>query len=83
MDTPTITIKLPAQLYTRLQTRARSERTDVIELLGRLIDTTENAPARQQATTQAFQRILERATDLGMSDLAEQHDHYLYGVDKR
>lgn len=83
METATVTLKLPAQLYTRLQTRAHSERTDVIELLSRLIDTTESAPSRQQATTQAFQRILERAADLGMSDLAEQHDHYLYGVDKR
>ena len=83
MDTATVTIKLPTQLYTRLQTRARSERTDVVELLARLVDTPEAAPATQQAATQAFQRILERATDLGMSDLAEQHDHYLYGVDKR
>jgi hypothetical protein len=29
-----------------------------------------------------FQRILARATDLGVSDLAEQHDHYLYGTAK-
>lgn len=29
-----------------------------------------------------FERILARATDLGISDLAEQHDHYLYGVEK-
>jgi len=31
----------------------------------------------------ALKRILERATDLGLSDLAEQHDHYLYGTEKR
>ena len=31
----------------------------------------------------AFQRILGRATDLGVSDLAEQHDHYLYGTEKQ
>ncbi len=31
----------------------------------------------------ALQRILARAQDLGVSDLAEQHDHYLYGTEKR
>jgi hypothetical protein len=31
----------------------------------------------------AFKRILKRAMDLGISDLATQHDHYLYGTDKR
>jgi len=33
--------------------------------------------------TRAFHRILERATDLGITDLSEQHDHYLYGVEKQ
>ena len=83
MDTATVTVKLPTQLYTRLQARARKEQTDVVELLDRLVDTTDTAPATQQPTTQAFQRILARATDLGVPDLAEQHDHYLYGVEKR
>jgi len=36
-----------------------------------------------EPATRAFRRILERATDLGVTDLAEQHDHYLYGVDKK
>lgn len=31
----------------------------------------------------AFERILARATALGVSDLAEQHDHYLYGAPKQ
>jgi hypothetical protein len=39
--------------------------------------------ARPQSPARAFQRILDRATDLGVTDLAEQHDHYLYGVEKR
>ncbi len=82
MDVSTVTVNLPTQLYTRLQARAHQEHTDVVELLDRLVDTTETAPATQQPMAQAFQRILERATDLGVSDLAEQHDHYLYGVDK-
>jgi len=35
-----------------------------------------------RATTTAFQQMLAMATDLGVTDLAEQHDHYLYGVDR-
>jgi len=35
-----------------------------------------------RATTAAFQQMLAMATDLGVTDLAEQHDHYLYGVDR-
>jgi len=30
-----------------------------------------------------FDRILALAQDLGVPDLAEQHDHYLYGTPKR
>lgn len=83
MEAAMVTIKLPAQLYTRLERRARSERTDVVELLDRLVDTPETMPTVFQATTTSFQRILERAADLGITDLAEQHDHYAYGTDKR
>ena len=75
MKTATVTVKLPAQLYTRLQARAQKEHIDVIELLSRLVGTADAQPAAQQPTTQAFQRILERATDLGISDLAEQYAH--------
>ena len=30
-----------------------------------------------------LKRISERATNLGIPDFAEQHDHYLYGTEKR
>lgn len=33
--------------------------------------------------TNVLQHLLALATDLGVTDLAEQHDHYLYGMDKR
>jgi hypothetical protein len=32
---------------------------------------------------EAVSHILARAEDLGVSDLAEQHDHYLYGTPKQ
>ncbi len=35
------------------------------------------------ATIQTFKKILGRAKDLGVKDLSKQHDHYLYGMEKR
>lgn len=32
---------------------------------------------------EVFRRVLRRSRDLGVGDLAEQHDHYLYGTPKR
>lgn len=78
----TVTLELPTQLYYQLQSLAEAEQTDVIGLLRRLLSAPPEPAPRPQTTTQAFQRILERATDLGVNDLAEQHDHYLYGIEK-
>ena len=58
------------------------EQMEVVEAIAGLL---EAAYRRGQAEspTLAFQRILGRATDLGVADLSQQHDHYLYGVDRR
>lgn len=80
METNTVTIEMPVQLYQKLQLLAEDEHANPLEVLYRLIKV---APRRRtRPTTQAFQRIAERATDLGVDDLAEHHDHYLYGVEK-
>jgi uncharacterized membrane protein len=79
----TVTLEVPTQLYGQLQTRAEAEQTDIVELLRRLLAQTNEHRAEPQPTTRAFQRILDRATDLGVTDLAEQHDHYLYGTEKQ
>jgi hypothetical protein len=56
--------------------------SDLADVVARLEEIVQQQ--RQAAVPQgAFGRILERASDLGVSDLAEQHDHYLYGLDKR
>jgi len=87
MDTAIVTIQLPVKLYDDLQSLAAEEQVALVEVLARLV-----AAARQrrerlddcsQTPTQAFQRILERATDLGVADLSEQHDHYLYGTGRQ
>lgn len=40
-------------------------------------------PQKKTPSESVLKRISERAVDLGVSDLAAQHDHYLYGVNKR
>lgn len=82
MTVGTVTVKLPRDLYVQLDNLAKQERTDVVELLRRMTASATPARAEGEASTTAFQRILARATDLGVSDLSEQHDHYLYGTEK-
>jgi hypothetical protein len=81
MTSESVTLDLPASLYADLEALASDEEAEVVDVIARLVEA-----ARQQqlaeSPTRAFRRILERATDLGITDLAEQHDHYLYGVDK-
>ncbi len=38
---------------------------------------------RPKKKKKILQKLSERAKDLGISDLAAQHDHYLYGTEKR
>ena len=83
METDTVTIELPAQFYAQLQTLAADEQTDPVKVLLHLITVAIQQRIQPQSPTRAFQRIRERATDLGVTDLAEQHDHYLYGVEKQ
>jgi hypothetical protein len=83
MTSDTVTIELPRPLYLRLETQAQEEQTDLMALLSRLAALAAKPRTRARPSTRAFQRILDRATDLGVADLAEQHDHYLYGLEKR
>ena len=84
MDKAVQIIQLPLWLYNDLKVLAAAEQADnLVDVIAKLV-----AQAREQhsqpvlSPTPAFQRILERATNLGVTDLAEQHDHYLYGVEK-
>lgn len=40
-------------------------------------------PRERIRSQDAWDSLGENAIDLGVNDLAEQHDHYLYGVPKR
>ena len=80
LNANTVTVTIPSQVYQDLQILAAEERLDVGEVLRQLVA---QARRRQSTPSSALTRILERATDLGVEDLAEQHDHYLYGVEKQ
>jgi hypothetical protein len=38
--------------------------------------------AGDRSTGNVLQKLASLAADLGVDDLAEQHDHYLYGIEK-
>jgi len=82
MTSQTVIIQIPASLYADLESLATDEQAEPVEVIARLVETARQQ-RRVEAPTRAFRRILERATDLGIPDLSEQHDHYLYGVDRR
>ena len=65
----TVTLELPTQLYSQLQTLAEDQQMDIVELLRRLLVVTNGSKPRPQAATGAFQRILDRATDLGVTGI--------------
>lgn len=83
METPVVAIELPADLYAELQSLTAQENAkNPADMIARLVAEAQEKHVYPQPTP-AFQRILDRATDLGIADLSEQHDHYLYGTDKR
>jgi hypothetical protein len=83
MEAAMITLRLPTDLYEALQSLASAEQVEPVEMIARLVMMAEGQRTPPEAPTRAFQNILERATDLGVEDLSEQHDHYLYGVEKQ
>jgi hypothetical protein len=84
MDASVVTINLPGKLYTDLAALAQqAQATSPVEMIERLVTQAQHQPNVGYTATPAIQRIMDRAVDLGLDDLSEQHDHYLYGTDKR
>jgi hypothetical protein len=84
MDASVVTIELPNKLYADLQVLTQQARAEnPVDMIARLVTQAQHPAGLVYAATPAFQRILDRAVDLGVDDLSEQHDHYLYGTAKR
>jgi len=82
MASEIVILELPASVYADLESLAENEQTEPSDMIARLVKAARGGQ-RAEPPTRAFRKILERATDLGITDLAEQHDHYLYGVGKK
>jgi hypothetical protein len=87
----TVTIELPGEVYDGLQQLAAEDQLGPVEELACLVKRAQllgmpktlsgEAPASTEPNP--LQVLASLAQDLGVDDLAEQHDHYLYGVEKR
>lgn len=77
METPVVAVELPANLYADLQSLTEQENAkDPLDMIARLVAEAQEKHVSPQPTP-AFQRILDRAIDLGVDDLSVRHDHYL------
>ena len=81
------TIQIPKQLYIRLWRFAEQEQTAPVDLIERWLEralTQEGDDADNTIDAVApIYRLHEYAEDLGVTDLAQNIDHYLYGHDKQ
>lgn len=82
------TIQVPRQLYIRLWRFAEQEKTEPVALIERWLERAlmqEDDDTADTATTSVapIYRLHEYAEDLGVADLAQNVDHYLYGHEKQ
>lgn len=59
-----------------------SKHESLVDELQELKQQQSQSSAADAKTKNSFLALAEMAQDLGVTDLAEQHDHYLYGVEK-
>lgn len=81
------TIQIPKQLYIRLWRLAEQEQTAPVDLIERwleraLIQEGEDTDNTIETVAPIY-RLHEYAEDLGVTDFAQNIDHYLYGHDKQ
>ena len=68
----------PLNLYADLQSLAQQAQAQgPADMIARRVTQARHSAGLVYAATPAFQRILDRAADLGIDDLREQPDHYL------
>ena len=87
----TVTLELPCDLYDGLQSLGAGDGIDPVQVIADLVKRAQqlritDAQANADATptgSDVLRQLANLAQDLGVEDLAEQHDHYLYGTEKR
>ncbi len=79
------TLQIPQPLYRRLWNLAAQEKTEPVRLIERWLERAlDQADEDVEADTVApIYHLHEYAEDLGVTDLAQNVDHYLYGHEKQ
>ena len=84
----TVLIELTPEMQVRLEQEAAKRGQEpsavVTEALDRLLPPTDQEDNRIETGWEALTKLIEECQmDMGIPDLAHQHDHYLYGTPKR
>lgn len=82
------TIQVPKQLYLRLWRLAEREKTEPVQLIEQWLESVlpQDDDATEDSVTEPIAPIYylhAYAEDLGVADLAQNIDHYLYGHEKQ
>jgi hypothetical protein len=82
MNDQNLTVEQVAELASQF---APQERLSLLEhiLLGLKADWPVDQVSTAQDRSRRFAEIRAQTVDLGLTDLAREHDHYLYGTPKR
>jgi predicted CopG family antitoxin len=85
MTLRTKTIQLPEDIYDRLKSAANAESVDPAKYIEKLLEE-KNGESQKKINEDTeiapLYRLHELAIDMGITDLAQNLDHYLYGLDK-
>ncbi|HEY3290325.1 MAG TPA: hypothetical protein VGK87_09375 [Anaerolineae bacterium] len=81
-----MTLELPSEIYEAVKKAAsNSGKTPanwIASELPRLLAAQVPSDGEDHKPAASLYHLHEHAIDTGISDLAEQHDHYIYGVSK-
>ena len=78
------TLKIPKSIYQRLKKLAQQRNVELVELIDQLITDKQHnpdLPEPEQSELAPIYQIHEHAVDMGIRDLAENVDKYLYDTE--
>ena len=85
MGTTHIQVELPKELYDRLEAAAENKKVDPITLIETWLKAMEQsgkAESGHEPSSAPIYQVHNHAVDMGVDDLAQNLDHYLYGHPK-
>ena len=75
MRESTVTIELPAEVYAELESLAAQDKArDAADMIARLVTNAQAHKQYPESSTSALHRVMDRATDSGMSGSSKQYD---------